>query len=52
MVAANTKKEAEQKVREMDWASLMLCLATEINIVNGYNIKLEKEDSKNDDINM
>lgn len=43
IVTANTKEEAEKKVSNMDcWDCFMFCIATEINIVMGYKINLEK----------
>ena len=42
LVVANSKEEAEYKVSNMDWACLMWAIATEVGVVNGYKIVLEK----------
>ena len=42
LVVANSKEEAEDKVSNMDWACLMYNIATEVDIVDGYKIVLEK----------
>ena len=42
LVVANSKEEAEDKVSNMDWACLMWAIATEVDIVDGYKIVLEK----------
>lgn len=43
VVVANTKHEAEEKAINMDcWGCLIYVEAEEIDIVNGYRIKLEK----------
>ena len=42
LVVANSKEEAEDKVSNMDWACLMYNIATEVDIVDGYRIVLEK----------
>ena len=42
MVVANNEQEAEKKVNAMDSEEPMFCLATEIDIVDGYRIKLER----------
>ena len=42
LVVANSKEEAEDKVYKMDWACLMYNIATEVDIVDGYRIVLDK----------
>ena len=43
LVVANSSDEAEEKVLNMDcWDCLLLCIATEVDIVDGYRIVLEK----------
>lgn len=43
LVVADSKENAELKVRSMDWNCLMVCCATEVKEIDGYKIKLERK---------
>lgn len=44
-VVANSEKEAEDKVYNMDcWSCIITIIAKKIDIVDGYRVKLEKVD--------
>lgn len=42
IIVAESRDEAEDKVKIMDWSCLMFCTAYEISEVDGYKINLEK----------
>lgn len=42
VVVAETKEEAEYKVSKMDWSCFMFAHASEISVIDGYEVKLKK----------
>jgi hypothetical protein len=46
LTIAEDKKQAKEKIENMDWSCLIYCTVTEIKSIDGYKIILEKEDNK------